>query len=204
MDMKTHWEAIYTSKGPTAVSWYQPEPRVSLDLIARARITPGVEVIDVGGGASTLVDTLLAQHYQHVSVLDISPAAIEQARSRLGDAANAVTWIEADITDVALPQAHYDLWHDRAVFHFLTDPAARDAYIQAVRQSVKPGGHVIVATFALDGPTHCSGLEVVRYSPDSLRDTFGAGFELVESRNEIHHTPAHAEQSFIYCHCRRQ
>jgi 2-polyprenyl-3-methyl-5-hydroxy-6-metoxy-1,4-benzoquinol methylase len=203
VDLKTHWETIYTAKSPTTVSWYQPVSRVSMDLITQTGITPDAEVIDVGGGASMLVDALLARHFQHVSVLDISPAAIGHAKSRLCAAADAVTWIEADIRNVSLPAAHYDIWHDRAVFHFLTDPTDRDEYVRAVQQSVKPGGHIIVATFALDGPTHCSGLEVVRYSPDSLCDTFGPVFELIENRYEIHRTPSNTEQMFVYCLFRR-
>jgi ubiquinone/menaquinone biosynthesis C-methylase UbiE len=203
MNMKTHWDSIYTTKAPTAVSWYQPEPRLSLDLIMRAGIAPTARVIDVGGGASTLVDSLLAQHFQHLTVLDISSAAIQHAQARLGALADAVTWIEADITNVSLPPAHYDLWHDRAVFHFLTNPVDRTTYIQAVQQAVKPGGHVIVATFAPDGPARCSGLEVVRYSPDSLHAAFGPDFQLIESRNETHQTPSNAEQRFVYCYCRR-
>jgi uridine phosphorylase/SAM-dependent methyltransferase len=203
MDMKTHWESIYTTKAPTAVSWYQPEPRLSLDLITHAGITPTAQVIDVGGGASTLVDALLARHFQHLTVLDISSAAIQHAKVRLGALADAVTWIEADITNLLLPPAYYDLWHDRAVFHFLTNPADRAKYIQAVQFAVKPGGHIIVATFALDGPTRCSGLEVVRYSPDSLHAAFGQNFQLIESRNETHLTPSNAEQRFVYCYWRR-
>src|SRR5690349_17185114 len=168
MEMKTHWENIYTTRAPTAVSWYQLEPRVSLDLIAHTGVPTTAHIIDVGGGASTLADALLAQHFQHITVLDISSAAIQHARDRLGALAGAVTWIEADVTNIALPPAHYDLWHDRAVFHFLTDPVDQARYIETVRQAVTPGGYVIMATFAPDGPPRCSGLDVVRYSPDSL------------------------------------
>ena len=201
--MKAHWESIYTSKASTNVSWYQSEPRLSRDLITRRGITPAAQVIDVGGGASTLVDALLARNFRHITVLDISSAAIQHAKTRLGALADMVTWIEADITNVLLPLAHYDLWHDRAVFHFLTNPADQTSYIQAVKRAVKPGGYVIVATFALDGPPRCSGLEVVRYSADSLHDAFGPDFQLIESRSETHQTPAKAEQRFVYCCCRR-
>ena len=203
MDMKAHWESIYSSKAPTDVSWYQSEPHLSLDLITRSGVTPAAQVIDVGGGASTLVDALLARHFQNITVLDISSAAIQHARSRLGAMADRVTWMEADITNVLLQPAYYELWHDRAVFHFLTNPKDRTRYIQAVQRAVRPGGHVIVATFALDGPTRCSGLEVDRYSPDSLHATFGPDFQLIESCNETHQTPANAEQRFVYCYCRR-
>lgn len=203
MNPKAHWENIYTTKPPTAVSWYQPEPRMSLDLILQTNPSPNARMIDIGGGASTLVDSLLAKHFLNVTVLDISSTAIQHARTRLGPLADRVTWIEADITSVSLPPAYYDLWHDRAVFHFLTRSADRARYIQAVQQAVKPGGHVIVATFALDGPSRCSGLETVRYSPDSLHDTFGSGYQLIESRNETHQTPFGTEQRFIYCYCRR-
>ena len=204
LDKKRHWESIYKTKEPTEVSWYQPESRISLDLIIQTGISTTARIIDVGGGASRLVDSLLAQGFQHISVLDISSSALQHARDRLGALAEQVTWIEADVTRVTLPAAHYDLWHDRAVFHFLTNPADRDQYIQTMQYAVKPGGQIVIATFALDGPTQCSGLEVVRYSPESLQSTLGPDFELVESLNEIHHTPFGTEQRFVYSHFRRR
>ena len=197
---KSHWESIYTTKAPTEVSWYQPHPYTSLEFIASAGVKKRSEIIDVGGGASTLVDDLLFSGFQHITVLDIASAALEESKSRLGELASSVTWLEADITQVTLPQSNYDLWHDRAVFHFLTDAKDRLSYKKAVEESLKSGGHLIVATFAPDGPKKCSGLDTVRYSPDELRKEFGDKFRLVESAGQAHQTPFGTEQRFIYCH----
>ena len=204
MERKPHWEKIYTTKAPTQVSWYQSDPAVSLDLIACTGVETTSHIIDVGGGASMLVDVLLARQFQNITVLDISSAAINHAQKRLGIHAKAVNWLEADITEVTLPQMSIDLWHDRAVFHFLTLASHRARYLQTLKQSLKPGGHFIVATFALDGPTHCSGLEVVRYSPQTLHEELGDSFDLIESRRERHPTPSGTEQKFIYCYFRKQ
>lgn len=203
MNATTHWEHIYETKAPTQVSWYQEHADLSLQFIRRTGIHPKGQVIDVGGGASTLVDDLIAAGFQHVTVLDISAASLLLARQRLGASAAAVTWIEADITQVALPGPAYDVWHDRAVFHFLTQPADRQRYVNTVRHAVRKGGHVIVATFAPDGPDRCSGLEVVRYSPTSLHAEFGEDFAIVDHARQTHPTPFGTEQRFIYCLCRR-
>lgn len=203
MDIKTHWEHIYERKGPTQVSWYQEHAGLSLQYIRNTRIQKTGHIIDVGGGASTLVDDLIADGFQHISILDISEAALQFARQRLGVKAHQVNWIEADITQADLSYQAYDVWHDRAVFHFLTQPIDRQRYIDTVRHAVRPGGHVIVATFATDGPDHCSGLEVARYSTESLHGEFGGDFELVSSSPETHHTPFSTEQKFIYCYCRK-
>lgn len=186
-------------KSPTRVSWYQEHAQTSLQFIQRAGIQKIDPIIDVGGGASTLVDDLLAAGFQHISVLDISAKTLELARARLGERAANVTWLEADITQADLPEHAYALWYDRAVFHFLTQPADRQRCIETARRAVQKGGHLIVATFALDGPDHCSGLEVMRYSPESLYREFGAGFVLVDSAQEAHCTPFGTEQTFIYC-----
>jgi ubiquinone/menaquinone biosynthesis C-methylase UbiE len=203
MNTKTHWEHIYETKSPTRVSWYQEHAQFSLQHIQNTGIRKTDHIIDVGGGASTLVDDLIADGFQHISILDISGRALQLARQRLGTKANDVNWIEADITRANLPHQAYDLWHDRAVFHFLTQPADRQRYIDSVRHAVRPGGHVIVATFAPDGPDHCSGLEVMRYSSENLHSEFGKGFDLVDSTNETHYTPFGTEQKFIYCYCRK-
>ena len=202
MDRRDHSEGIYRAKGPSEVSWYQPEARLSLDLIRRTAPGPDSPVIDVGGGASTLVDGLLDAGYRAVTVLDLASAALAAARSRLGRRADGVTWLAADALEAPLPAGGYAVWHDRAVFHFLTDSADRARYVAQVRRAVRPGGHVIVASFAPDGPTRCSGLEVVRYSPDAMHAEFGAGFRLLESVREDHHTPGGATQAFVYCLCR--
>lgn len=204
MSMKTHWEHIYETKAPTQVSWYQEHAQYSLQFIQNTGVQKTGHIIDIGGGASTLVDDLLAAGFQQISVLDVSGTALQLTRQRLGARAADVNWIEADITQANLPQQAYDIWHDRAVFHFLTQAVDRQRYVEAVQRSVRKGGHVIVATFASDGPDHCSGLEVMRYSPESLHDEFGKGFELVDSMHETHHTPFGAEQKFIYCYCRKE
>jgi len=203
MSTKTHWEHIYETKAPTQVSWYQEHAQFSLQYIQNTGIRKTAPIIDVGGGTSTLVDDLIAADFQHITVLDVSGTALQLARQRLGARAADVNWIEADITQADLPEQAYDVWHDRAVFHFLTRPADRQRYVETVRHAVRKGGHVIVATFAPDGPDHCSGLEVVRYNPESLHSEFGIGFDLVDSTSEIHHTPFGKEQKFIYCYCRR-
>jgi 2-polyprenyl-3-methyl-5-hydroxy-6-metoxy-1,4-benzoquinol methylase len=202
MKTKTHWEHIYETKAPTQVSWYQEHARFSLQYIRNTGIQKTDAIIDVGGGASTLVDDLVADGYQQISILDVSAVALQLARQRLGTHAVKVNWIEADITQADLPEQAYDLWHDRAVFHFLTQAIDRQRYIDTVRHAVRVGGHIILATFAPDGPERCSGLDVVRYNPESLHHEFGADFEMVDSRRETHHTPFGTEQKFIYCYCR--
>jgi len=194
--VKEHWEAIYESKKPEEVGWYQPGPTVSLDLIRRVAPRLDAAIIDVGGGASTLVDSLPDAR---VTVLDISAAALAHAKSRLGSAADRVVWRCADVLSEELLSAAYDVWHDRAVFHFLTSPADRRRYVDQVSRALRPGGHVIIATFADDGPTHCSGLEVVRYSGDQLHAELGPAFELIETIREEHVTPSGSRQAFVYC-----
>jgi SAM-dependent methyltransferase len=202
MDLKSHWEGIYCDKLPTQVSWYQPHALRSVDLIRRASPPPNGAIIDVGGGASTLVDDLLDAGYQDLTVLDLSAAALAVARARLGTRANTVRWVESDVLNASLPKTGYSVWHDRAAFHFLTAPADRARYVAQVRQAVRPGGFVLVATFADDGPTRCSGLEVNRYSAEALHAEFGAPFRLLASEREDHVTPGGVRQAFIYCLCR--
>ncbi len=200
---KEHWEKVYSSKAPEAVGWFQERAQLSLDLIKATGLGTDAAIIDVGGGASRLVDDLVARGYVDLTVLDLSAAALSAARQRLGEQQNKVRWIEADITEVELPAQHYDIWHDRAVFHFLTAAEQRAAYVRAVLRSVKPGGYVIVATFAEDGPEQCSGLPVVRYRPDELHNEFGEAFTLLRHQKEVHRTPFGTEQQFVYCCLRR-
>lgn len=201
MTNKAHWENVYQTKAVDEVSWYRPHLEVSLGLIDRATSDTGSAVIDVGGGEATLVDDLAARGYNDVTVLDISSAAIEVAKGRLGAAAASVHWITGDITTVELETARYDVWHDRAVFHFLTSAHDRAAYVRQVARAVNRGGHVIVATFGPDGPEKCSGLDVVRYDAESLHGEFGPRFRLLDSVTESHETPWGAPQQFMYCFC---
>jgi 2-polyprenyl-3-methyl-5-hydroxy-6-metoxy-1,4-benzoquinol methylase len=202
MDRDRHWDGVYGVKAADKVSWYAPHLDRSLAMI-RAVAGPSSEIIDVGGGASTLVDDLLKLGHSKVSILDVSSAAIAIAKRRLGTDAGAITWITADITQGRLPGGTYDVWHDRAVFHFLTGQADRRAYSEAARQSIERDGHLVIATFAADGPTRCSGLDVVRYSADTLSREFASGFVLEQETHEIHVTPRGTGQNFLYCSFRR-
>lgn len=202
VDQHRHWEEVYSGKASDQVSWFQAHAASSLRLIESCA-DKQAHIIDVGGGASTLVDGLLDAGYRHVTVLDLAESALAASRTRLGKRAQSVQWVAADITQADLPAAQYDVWHDRAVFHFLTDPADRARYVAQVLKSVKPGGRVIVATFGPGGPLQCSGLDVMRYAPDALHAEFGAPFRLLGHETEIHHTPAGKEQEFVYCYCVR-
>ena len=202
MTGKTHWEHVYQTKAVDQVSWYRPHLDTSLKLIEGASPERSSAIIDVGGGEATLVDDLIAHGYTDVTVLDISTTAIDVAKTRLGTAAASVHWLAGDITDVELEPARYDLWHDRAVFHFLTNADDRAAYVRQVARSVKHGGHVIVAPCGPEGPEKCSGLDVVRYDAGSLHHEFGPKFRLLDSVTELHETPWGAPQQFMYCFCR--
>lgn len=197
-DRKRHWEQVYRSKSDREVSWFQPDPRLSLELIAATACGRDEPVIDIGGGASRLVDGLLENGYEDVSVLDLSGEALRTSQRRLGARQTRVEWFEQDVTRFAPPR-HFAVWHDRAVFHFLTEVADRIAYRRVLERAVRPGGQVIVAAFAPDGPERCSGLKVVRYAPDKLAAELGQGFQLLEHRTESHRTPAGKIQKFSYC-----
>jgi trans-aconitate methyltransferase len=197
MNRREHWDHAYALKGPEGVSWHQPRPELSLALISEAGVDRNAGVIDVGGGASTLVDHLLEAGYRNLAVLDVSPKALAESRSRLGQRAAEIQWIEQDVTTFS-PARRFAVWHDRAVFHFLTARRDRQRYVESLRQTLAPGGVAIIATFALDGPTKCSGLEVARYDEASLQAELGDGFALRAVRREAHRTPWGAEQQFIY------
>lgn len=197
-----HWDGVYGRKSPTEVSWYRSHLERSAAFVERAKLDATSAIIDVGGGASTLVDDLLARGHSNLTVLDISSTSLEVAKKRLGERAAAVKWVVGDITRVDLPENTYDFWHDRAVFHFLRDLEERRRYVEAVLRAVRPGGHVVVATFGPEGPTRCSGLEVNRYSADELHAEFGGEFAKVDSATEIHEKPDGGEQQFVYCFCR--
>jgi SAM-dependent methyltransferase len=202
MNTEKHWEKIYREKPPEAVSWYRPHLETSLALIEKAAPERRVSIIDVGGGESTLVDDLLAAGYQNITVLDVSQTAIDVTKKRLGLASAGVHWIITDILTCELACNAYDVWHDRAVFHFLTAMDQRAAYVRQVARAVKQGGYVLVGTFGPEGPTKCSGLEVVRYDAESLHAEFGVRFRLLDSIKELHDTPFGTTQQFLYCLCR--
>lgn len=197
-----HWNHIYTAKATDRVSWYAPHLERSLALIDGLNLAPDAPIIDVGAGASTLVDDLLARGQRDLTVVDLAEVALQHARLRLGPQAAQVTWLTGDITQIQLPRRHFAVWHDRAVFHFLTDPADRQRYVAQCRQAVRPGGHVLVATFGLEGPERCSDLTVAHYDADGLHEAFGAGFEKIASITETHLTPWGSAQEFVYCLCR--
>jgi 2-polyprenyl-3-methyl-5-hydroxy-6-metoxy-1,4-benzoquinol methylase len=202
MDAKTYWENVYTTNAPESVSWYRAHLETSLALIEQAAVALSASIIDIGGGESTFVDDLLLRGYKNLTVLDVSRTAIEVTKKRLGSVAEQVRWLVGDIFEIALEPHAYDLWHDRAVFHFLTTAERRLAYVRQVTRAVKPGGHVIVSTFGPEGPTKCSGLEVMRYDAESLHGEFGGRFRLVQSSKELHQTPIGTAQQFLYCYCR--
>lgn len=199
---KNHWEQVYSDREATEVSWFQQRPENSLALIEATGVEKSARIIDIGGGASTLVDYLLATGYQNLTVLDIAHSAIEQARNRLGEHADKIKWIEQDITRFVNDKP-FDVWHDRAVFHFLTDADDRLSYVEALSDALEPGAHAIIATFNLAGPEKCSGLDIVQYSPESLAAIFSENFQLVETSTEQHKTPRGALQSFVYCRFKR-
>ena len=195
-EREAHWNGIYAQRSPEEVSWYQADPRTSLALIAACNIAKNAAIVDVGGGASRLVDALLDLGMTNLTVLDIATAALDAARARLGAQAGAVHWVVSDVLEAKL--APQDLWHDRAAFHFLTDPAERLRYRSLLLDTVPPKGHVIIATFAADGPERCSGLPVQRYSTDSLCEEFGDGLSLVQAVTEDHGTPGGEQQRFLF------
>jgi SAM-dependent methyltransferase len=197
MNSKEHWEAIYKSKSPVDVSWYQQKPTISLELIAMYSLSTADSIIDVGGGTATLCDYLLESGYQHLTVLDLSANALEHSKQRLGDKAGLIAWQVEDVTKFSAPK-QYDIWHDRAVFHFLTGESDRKKYKDVLTASVKVGGHVIIAAFSIGGPTKCSGLNIVQYDGTKLKTELGKDFGLVEQRTEEHVTPSGNVQLFGY------
>jgi SAM-dependent methyltransferase len=198
-----HWQTVYRTKPEQQTSWFSPHLDESLRLIDGLELARDMPVIDVGAGRSTLVDDLLGRGFSDISVLDVSDAALQLAKERVGDAAGSIHWIASDVLDADLPTAHYGLWHDRAVFHFLVDPEDQARYVALAARCVREGGFLVLATFAPDGPEKCSGLPVRRYDADSLAACFGDGFTRVANSHEIHHTPFATEQSFTYLMLRR-
>jgi ubiquinone/menaquinone biosynthesis C-methylase UbiE len=201
-DRQAHWQQVYTEKGENQVSWFQERPTVSLELIEAVGVNPNSAIIDIGGGASRLVDALVEEGFRNLTVLDLSESAVSIAKMRLGHRAGMVKWIVADVTQWEPPSV-YDLWHDRAAFHFLTEVSDRMAYVERMIKALHPGGHAIIGTFALDGPERCSGLPVVRYDPAQLSGELGPSFALVGMRCDDHQTPWGAIQNFQFSIFRR-
>lgn len=204
MQTKEHWEQVYGTKAPDAVSWFAPHLVESLAYIERTGVPKSAAVIDVGGGEATLVDDLLDAGYQAVIVLDISTKALEVSQERLGSRATRVKWLAADVIEYPFGRASIDVWHDRAVFHFLTGDGQRQAYVAQVLKALKPGGYAIVGSFGPQGPDKCSGLPVMQYDAEGLHGQFGDHFKLIESHLSTHTTPWGAHQQFVYCFCRRE
>jgi trans-aconitate methyltransferase len=201
-ERQAHWERVYTSNNENEVSWFQANPATSVELIRATGATGASAIIDIGGGTSRLVDVLLRAGFRSIAVLDLSGAALAAARARLGADASHVDWIVSDVTQWT-PTQQYDVWHDRAAFHFLTEPADRAAYLARLREALKPRGHVIIGTFAADGPEKCSGLPVQRYDAAGLQETLGSDFELLAAHRETHTTPWRSTQSFQFARFRR-
>lgn len=199
MDPRAHWEDVYRSKSTTSVSWYRPHLEMSFQLIQHGAQSKRTSILDIGGGAATLVDDLVRYGFEDVSVLDIAPTALEVSRKRLKSVAKQVTWIAADFLNAKLEERRYDICHDRAVFHFLSRPEERAKYVSQVMRILRPAGLLILAAFALDGPERCSGLQVCRYDEASLLRELGGAFEFVESHGEAHRTPSGQSQQFMYC-----
>lgn len=204
MERKAHWERVYTTRSSTEVSWYQAEPTLALDMLRTMGAGPTTAIMDVGGGDSTLVDAVLAEGLGRITVLDLSGAALARARARVGPQSDEVTWLEGDITTAVLPADSFDVWHDRAVFHFLTAPEDRARYAAAAATALRAGGIALIATFAPDGPTRCSGLEVERYTPEGLARELSDQFTLVRGVYDVHRTPAGGEQRFSVATLRRR
>ena len=199
MDMQAHWEHLYRTKAPNKTSWYQPHLETSLDWVVRAAGDHSAAIIDIGAGESTLIDDLLGHGYVALTVLDVSDQAIRKAKQRLGPAASRIRWILSDITEATLAADAYDVWHDRAVFHFLVEPEQRVAYVRQLVRSLRAGGQVVIATFGPDGPAKCSGLDVQRYDATSLQRELGTSFHLVRNALVLHKTPFGTTQQFLYC-----
>ena len=204
MSRVAHWDSVYTTKQPEAVSWFQPHLGVSLELLERAGLSRNTRIIDIGAGASTLVDDLLARDVQAVTALDLSAAALQVTRDRLRERADRVRWIVSDVTELNLPPSSIDIWHDRATLHFLTDPTDAHAYVQVASRVLTPGGHAIIAGFASDGPEQCSLLPVMRRDPEQIAELFAKEFVLVEARRESHTTPGGSVQRFAYALLRKR
>ena len=204
MSQEDHWEHVYRIYPIEKMGWYEPHLKISSRWIKEIGLAVDAPIIDVGGGASSLVDDLLEKGYRSVTVLDISERALSSAKTRLGEKANLIKWLHGDVTFIDLPSLYYDIWHDRALFHFLILPEEQSRYRHRLITALKPNGHVIIATFAPEAPPKCSGLPVQRYSPETLLSTLGEEFELIRHEKELHISPRGVEQMYLFCHFRKK
>jgi SAM-dependent methyltransferase len=204
MELDHHWENVFSAKSPEEMSWYEPHLATSLEWILEAAPSSSSSIIDVGCGTSTLVHDLYAQGFRSMTMLDISPRAIAQSQERLGTVAREIGWMIGDVTRCSLPNTAFDIWHDRAVFHFLTEQEERDSYVKQVASALKPSGQIVIATFAINGPRSCSGLPVSRYDRPSIEQQFGRAFRLMKSATVTHQTPTGVNQEFLYCRMARR
>ena len=200
MNQKNHWEEVYSTKRAEQLGWYEPHLQTSVNWIDELSLSANSPIIDIGGGASTLAGDLLDAGYTSITVLDISEKALSSAKAGLGKRAERITWLNGNITSIDLPAHHYEVWHDRAVFHFRTEPDQQRSYRDKLLKALKPGGHVIIGTFAPEAPPTCSGLPVQRYSPELLENTLGSEFVLRHQQNELHITPGGVKQMYLFCH----
>ncbi len=198
MNTAQHWQKVYTTKAVNQVGWYRPHLDTSLALIKELPLPKNAAIIDVGGGASTLVDDLLQEGFQNITVLDIAPAAIETAKQRLKEKSLQVRWLVADVLSVSLPEHYYHLWHDRAVLHFFTEKSQQQRYLSQLKRALKIGGYCIIGVFSLEAPPKCSGLPVQRYSIETLQTLLGKDFSLIRSATEDHYTPSGTYQPYVY------
>ena len=198
MERKKHWEQVYATKSPDRVGWYKPRLETSLEWIGALQLGADAPIIDIGGGASTLVDDMLDAGYRDLTVLDIAESALRQSRARLGDRAERVDWIVGDVTEIVLPSQHFALWHDRAVYHFLVEARDRRRYREQALSTLRPGGYLLIGVFAPEAPPTCSGLPVERWDRERLAVELGAGFELLLHHKELHVTPGGVEQMYSY------
>jgi 2-polyprenyl-3-methyl-5-hydroxy-6-metoxy-1,4-benzoquinol methylase len=203
VNTQNHWESVYQTKSPEETSWYAPHLQISLDWITQATSDLSASIIDIGAGESTLVDDLITRGYSQITLLDISSTALQRTRIRLPASVPSIHWVTGSVLDVSLPSRAYDVWHDRAVFHFLTDPAQRQFYGHRIASSLKPGGHIIIAAFGPEGPEKCSGLPVMRYDAAGLQRELGPSFKLLKDGLFTHETPFRTRQQFVYCHLMR-
>jgi len=199
MNETEHWEEIYSTRSASQVGWYAAHLETSIKWITELKLAPEDPLIDIGGGASTLVDDLLKSGHRNLTVLDLSRRALQLSQQRLNQQSSAITWLNGDVTEIELPPKYFCMWHDRAVFHFLIEAEAQQQYRDAMLKTLKIGGYFLIGTFSPDAPPQCSGLPVQRYTSDLLGKIFGKEFELKRQQNEIHYTPSGVEQAYIYC-----